>query len=139
VRRPVSQEVVDLALLMARGNPTWGYKRTLGALANLGHEISDSTGGTILRAHGIDPAPDRRRQTTWKSFLKAHWDVLAAIDFTTIEVWAKGRPNHLLPALRHGNRDPAGLLRGVRSEPRRPLDDADGMQPYGRHRRIPAP
>ncbi|WP_145048219.1 hypothetical protein [Lignipirellula cremea] len=37
----------------------------------------------------IEPAPDRQRQTTWATFLKAHWDVLAAIDFTTIEVWTK--------------------------------------------------
>ena len=27
---------------------------------------------------------------TWRTFLKAHWDVLAAIDFTTIEVWTRG-------------------------------------------------
>ena len=89
-RPPVSQEVVDLVLLMARENPAWGYNRIQGALANIGHAISDSTVGSILRIHGIDPAPDRRQQTTWKSFLKAHWDVLAAIDFTTIEVWTKG-------------------------------------------------
>jgi transposase InsO family protein len=89
-RPPVSQEVVDLVLLMARENPAWGYNRIQGALANIGHAISDSTVGSILRTHGIDPAPDRRQQTTWKSFLKAHWDVLAAIDFTTIEVWTKG-------------------------------------------------
>ena len=88
-RPPVSQEVVDLVLVMARENPSWGYNRIQGALANLGHEVSDAAVGTILRNHGIDPAPDRRRQTTWKSFLKAHWDVLAAIDFTTMEVWTK--------------------------------------------------
>ena len=29
-------------------------------------------------------------QTTWKTFLRAHWDCLAAIDFTTVEVWTKG-------------------------------------------------
>jgi putative transposase len=46
--------------------------------------------GNILKAHGIEPVRDRKRQTTWKSFLKAHWDVLAAIDFTTVEVWTKG-------------------------------------------------
>ena len=34
--------------------------------------------------------PERRRQSTWKAFLKAHWDVLGATDFTTIEVWTKG-------------------------------------------------
>jgi hypothetical protein len=46
--------------------------------------------GNILREHGIEPAPDRERQTTWATFLKAHWDVLASVDFTTIEVWTKG-------------------------------------------------
>jgi transposase InsO family protein len=46
--------------------------------------------GNILKANGIEPAPKRKRQTTWKTFLRAHLDVLGAIDFTTIEVWTKG-------------------------------------------------
>jgi hypothetical protein len=75
---------------MGRENPTWGDDRIQGALANLGHKISDTTGGNILREHGIEPAPERKRQSTWKAFLKCHWDVLGAIDFTTIEVWTKG-------------------------------------------------
>ncbi len=61
-----------------------------GALANLDHEVSDQTVGNILKEHGVEPARDRERQTTWKVFLKAHWDVLAAIAFTTIEVWTTG-------------------------------------------------
>ena len=60
-------------------------------MANLGHKIFDQTVGNILKAHGIEPAPERKRQSTWKTFPKAHWDVLSAIDFTTIEVWTKGR------------------------------------------------
>ena len=88
-RRPVAKEIVELVLRMAKENPTWGYDRIQGALANLGHSISDRTVGNILKAHGIEPAPDRRRQSTWKSFLEAHWDVLASVDFTTIEVWTK--------------------------------------------------
>lgn len=72
---------------MARENPGWGYDRIVGALINLGHSISDESVGNILREHGIEPAPKRCRQTTWRTFLKAHWDVLAAIDFTTIEIW----------------------------------------------------
>ena len=75
---------------MARENPTWGYDRIQGALANLGHHVSDATVGNILKEHGIEPAPDRKRQTTWRTFLAAHWSVLAAIDFTTIEVWTRG-------------------------------------------------
>jgi transposase InsO family protein len=45
--------------------------------------------GNILKAHGIEPAPRRKRTTTWKTFIKAHLDVLAAIDFTTVEVWTR--------------------------------------------------
>ncbi len=46
--------------------------------------------GNILKANGIEPAPERKHHTTWKTFLMSHWDVLGAIDFTTIEVWTKG-------------------------------------------------
>ena len=86
-RPPTDSAIVELVLRMVRENPTWGYDRIQGALANLGHEISDQTVGNILQAHGIEPVPERKRQTTWKTFLKAHWDELAAIDFTTVEVW----------------------------------------------------
>jgi len=83
-RPRLRQVVVDLILRFARDNPSWGYDRIQGALANVGYHISDTTVGNILKAHGIEPAPNRGRQTTWRTFLKAHWDVLAAIDFTTI-------------------------------------------------------
>ena len=81
---------MELVLRMARENPGWGYDRIQGALANLSHRISNTCVSRILKAHGIDPAPDRKQQSTWKSFLQAHWDVLASVDFTTIEVWTKG-------------------------------------------------
>lgn len=67
-----------------------GFDKIQGALANLGHEISDQTVGNILKQRGIEPTSDRQRQTTWATFIKSHWDVLAAIDFTTVEVWTKG-------------------------------------------------
>ena len=89
-RPSVPDEVTQLVLRLARANPTWGYDKIEGALANVGHEISDQTVGNILRKHGIEPAPERKRQTTWPTFLRAHWEVLASIDFTTIEVWTKG-------------------------------------------------
>ena len=57
-----------------------------GTMANLGIEISDTTVGNILREHGIEPAPERGLRTSWKTFLQAHWDSIAAVDFTTIEV-----------------------------------------------------
>jgi hypothetical protein len=89
-RPPTSEEITQLVLQMARENPSWGYDRIQGALANLEHQISDQRVGNILKAHGIEPAPQRKRQTTWKTFIQSHWEVLGAIDFTTIEVWTKG-------------------------------------------------
>jgi putative transposase len=88
-RPPIPDEVVELVLRMARENPTWGYDRIQGALANLVHEISDTTVGNILKENGIEPAPERKCTTTWKTFLQAHWDSIVAIDFTTVEVWTK--------------------------------------------------
>ncbi len=88
-RPPVSQAIVGLVLHMASQNSTWGYDRIQGALANLGHKISATTVRNILKEHGIEPTPEHRRQSTWKEFLRSHWDVLGAIDFTTIEVWTK--------------------------------------------------
>lgn len=87
-RPRIRQVIVDLILRFAKENPTWGYDRIQGALANVGYHISDQTVGNVLKANGIEPAPDRKRQTSWKTFLNAHWDVLAAVDFTTVEVWS---------------------------------------------------
>ena len=71
---------------MARENPGWGYDRIVGALANLGHVVSDQTVGNILRRHGMAPAPKRSQNTTWKDFIASHMAVLAGVDFFTVEV-----------------------------------------------------
>ena len=81
--------IVDLTVKFAKENPTLGYDRIGGALSNVGYNICDSAIGNILKAHGIEPTPDRKRTGTWETFLKAPWDVMAAIDFTTVEVWTK--------------------------------------------------
>ena len=86
-RPPIPPEIRQLVVRLAQENPRWGHDRIQGALANLGHVISDRTVANILKGHGIEPAPQRKNQSTWATFLKAHWQVLAAIDFTTVEVW----------------------------------------------------
>jgi hypothetical protein len=86
-RPPVMRQIADLAVRMARENPRWGYTRIQGALANLGHRVGRTTVANILKRHGIEPAPERGRRTSWMTFLKAHWTTLAAIDFFTVEVW----------------------------------------------------
>lgn len=70
-----------------RKNLAWGYDRIAGALANLGYTVSDQTIGNILRAHGLGPASERKRHTTWTEFIRRHKDVLWATDFFTTEVW----------------------------------------------------
>jgi transposase InsO family protein len=75
-----------LILRMAWENPAWGYDRIVGALANLGHRVSDQTVGNILGRHGMPPAPERKRTTSWGDFIRAHRAVLAATDFFTVEV-----------------------------------------------------
>jgi putative transposase len=86
-RPPTIAEIRQLVVRMATGNRDWGYTRIQGALANLGHDVGRGTIATILRQHRIEPAPERRKGTTWREFLRAHWDVLAAADFFTVEVW----------------------------------------------------
>jgi putative transposase len=81
------REIADLAVRMARENNLWGYSRIQGALQNLGHRVGRTTIASILKDHGIEPAPERGKRMTWSKFLKANWSVLAAADFFTIEVW----------------------------------------------------
>jgi transposase InsO family protein len=81
------REIADLAVRMACENSLWGYSRIQGALENLGHRVGRTTIASILKQHGIEPAPERGRRVTWSQFLKAHWSVLAAADFFTVEVW----------------------------------------------------
>ena len=42
VGRPrIDEETERLVVQMAKENPSWGYDRIVGALANLGHQLSD--------------------------------------------------------------------------------------------------
>jgi putative transposase len=85
-RPRIRREVEQLIIRMARENRDWGYDRIAGALGNLGHEISDQTVGNVLRRHGLPPASERRRTTTWSTFIRTHMELLAGTDFFTAEV-----------------------------------------------------
>src|SRR3954468_12698359 len=85
-RPKIDPEVKRLIVKMAGENSGWGYDRIAGALANLGHKISDQTVGNVLRRHGIAPAPKRSQTTAWKEFIAAHMALLAGMDFFTAEV-----------------------------------------------------
>ncbi len=89
-RSPVSQEVTDLTVKLAKENPGAGFDKLQGMLANLGHEISDTKVKNILKQNGIEPAPVRTKRTTWAEFLRSHTETMAACDFFTTEVWTLG-------------------------------------------------
>ena len=86
-RPRTKDDIAALVMRFASDNPSWGYTRIQGALRNVGHKISRGTIANILAAHGIDPAPLRGKRTQWSTFLKAHWKILVASDFFTVEVW----------------------------------------------------
>ena len=71
-RPPLEKTIEDLIVRMARENPSWGYDRMVGALANLGHSVSDQTVGNVLKRHGIAKAPQRKHTTRWRDFIRAH-------------------------------------------------------------------
>jgi len=86
--RPRTDKSLEaLVVRMAEENRSWGYRRIQGALSNLGHQLARSTIADMLRRHGIEPAPERSRKTTWKEFLTQHWELIVAADFFTVEVW----------------------------------------------------
>lgn len=71
---------------LARENPCWGYARIQGELAKLGHAVGRSTIRTILRRHGVPPAPQRGQGSgTWRAFLARQRGQLLACDFFTLE------------------------------------------------------
>ena len=89
--RPRSRrDIREMIVKLAKENLTWGYTRIMGALKNVGLKTSRGTIANVLKENGIEGAPDRGGRMPWKTFLKAHWDVLAASDFLTTEVWTKG-------------------------------------------------
>ena len=85
-RPRVDRALEQLIVRMAKENADWGYDRIVGALANLGYEISDQTVGNILQRHALPPAPERKHTTTWSAFIRIHLALLAGTDFFTVEV-----------------------------------------------------
>ena len=96
-RPGIMRHISELIVRMAREDPSWGYTRIQGALANLSHKVGRGTIANVLKRNGVEPSPKRSRRTPWSTFLKAHWKVLAASDFLTVEVWTgRGLVTHYL-------------------------------------------
>ncbi len=84
-RPKVSKEIEELVISMAKEN-LWGYRRTHGALSNLGHDIDATTVRNILLRNGLPTSPERKSNMDWADFIKSHKQVMAACNFFTQEV-----------------------------------------------------
>jgi transposase InsO family protein len=101
-RPPISTEVRELILCLARENPGWGYQRIVGELRKLGVGVSATSVRNILASANVPPAP-RRDLQSWRSFLRAHGASILACDFFTVDtVWL--RRLHVLVFLSIGSR-----------------------------------
>ncbi len=81
-RPSTARSLRRLVIEMATDNPAWGYRRIHGELVGLGHRVGASTVWRILKAHHIDPAP-QRSAVTWTQFLRSQAAV--ACDFATVD------------------------------------------------------
>ena len=69
-RPAIHPQTAALILRLARDNVRWGCVRICGELRKLGIPVGATTIRTLLRRHGLGPAP-RRLGPTWAQFLRA--------------------------------------------------------------------
>jgi hypothetical protein len=72
-RPRISPEVESLVVRFARENSGWGYDRIAGALANLGHIVSDQTVGTSCGGTGFLRLRSGARQRRGSNSLRPIW------------------------------------------------------------------
>ena len=119
-------EIADLILQFARENPRWGYDRIADALANIGHHLSDQTVGNVLKANGIEPAPQAEADHLVVDVSQGALESTGSYrlhDGGSVDL---RRPGHLLPAVRHAFGHAAGLLLGLYAAPRWQVDGEQG-------------
>ena len=83
-RPPLTEEVQEWVLRLARENPHWGSKKIQGEMLKLGLRVSRSTVARLLRRQGLRPPQDHRRSPTWSQFLGQYKDFIWACDFFTV-------------------------------------------------------
>jgi putative transposase len=89
-RPPVSLEVGQLILRLARENPRWGYQRIAGELKGLGMSVSATTVRKLLRESDLRPAGERGG-LAWREFVRAQAAGIIACDFFTVDTLWLGR------------------------------------------------
>ncbi|MER8160865.1 integrase core domain-containing protein [Streptomyces sp. NPDC094472] len=91
-----------LVLRLVRENPSWGYRRVHGELSALGIKVTASTVWSIIKEHGIPPAPEREH-TTRAAFLPSQPDAILAADFFETKTLT-GATLYVLAVIEHASR-----------------------------------
>jgi putative transposase len=98
--RPAVEPKIRELVRRMRDENGWGAKRIHGELLMLGIDVSERKVSRCLRH-----LPSRRaRGQQWKTFLRNHREVIAAMDFFTVFT-ATFRLLHVLVVIRHGRRE----------------------------------
>ena len=84
-RPPIAEELRQLVIRLANDNTDWGYDRIAGELLKLGYTLDPTTVKNVLKRAGIVPAPERRKGSMWRTFLRHYQQQMLACDFFTIE------------------------------------------------------
>jgi transposase InsO family protein len=101
-RPPTFRSIRVLVLRLAKENASSGYRRIHGELAALGVKVGPSTVWEILRKAGIDPVPERDRQT-WPTFLRGQAHAILAADFFEARTLTGARL-HVFAVIAHATR-----------------------------------
>jgi len=83
-RPPLTEEIQDLVIRLARENPNWGCRKIQGEMLKLALQVGRSTVVRLLRRHGLGPPPVNKRPLTWSRFLGQYKDFIWATDFFTV-------------------------------------------------------
>ena len=84
-RPSIAEELRQLVIRLANENTDWGYDRIAGELLKLGYTVDSTTVKNVLKRAGIVPAPERRKGSNWRTFLRHYQQQMLACDFFTIE------------------------------------------------------
>lgn len=95
----VSPSLQALIRRIARDNPLWGAPRVHGEILKLGLVVSERTVSRWMPRC----LPNEKRAQTWRTFLKNHLEVIAAMDFMVVPTW-NFRQLYVLVILDHGRR-----------------------------------
>ncbi len=124
-RPPIDPQTAELILRMARENARWGCVRICGELRKLGIRVGATTIRTLLRRHGLGPAP-RRTGPSWTQFLRAQAEGIVACDLFTVETIRLKTLS--ICAVLYPPQQQAGRSRRGHGQPRRGMGDPAGEE-----------